>query len=166
MEVLETRRYLIVKFIVIGVLMLIDLFILSLLIAATQPYKDTSTLVELGLVIYVFVTIPLFLAIAFPKVEFKNNQMILKYIGIIKIHKPIQNLLFSYTSEADGINITNISGQRFITIYQNNTTNYNDVVAYLGSRIMNLNNSSTRKRPIYILWLGIGLLLWFINWLI
>src|SRR5690606_10348087 len=110
MEVLETRRYLIVKFIVIGVLMLIDLFILSLLIAATQPYKDTSTLVELGLVIYVFVTIPLFLAIAFPKVEFKNNQMILKYIGIIKIHKPIQNLLFSYTSEADGINITNISG--------------------------------------------------------
>lgn len=146
--------------------MLIDLIVFFLLIAAILHSKVNSNFPELGFIIYVFLTIPLFIAVTFPKVKFRNSLMTLNYIGIIRIHRPIQNLRFSLTSGADGINITNIDGQRFVTIYQNNTANYNDIRVFLGSRVMGSNNLSIRNRKIYVMWLGVGLLLWLINLLI
>lgn len=161
MTVIETRKYRTLKYIVIGLLMAVDLFILYLIFQGLKNQASGQrTSIDFILIAYGLVTIPLFLIISYPLTKVSDSFLELKYLGIFKIKRAVHELKFCFNDKGDGIKIKNKSEQKLVTIYQENTVNYNDIVSILENKIDRKRSSKSKVRWTYVLWLAFGLVLY------
>lgn len=166
MKIIETSKYRTLKYIVIGLLMTIDLFVLYILIRMFENSSHgQSNIYDFLLVTYIFISIPFLLILSFKSIVFEGENIKINYLfGLVRLKRSINELKIHQADNDRTLRIVSLTKNNIVNIYKENISNYKEVERYLGDRILKSEVTIQSKlKFLLITWITIGLTLYLLT---